>query len=108
MQHQAELEIAITDITGLQFSDNQSLRLKLVELVNRLINDDFKQLVYLLYRVDVNEHKVKRMLQENSSGNAAEILADLIIARQLEKINSRINSKQAGSDIEDNSTEERW
>jgi hypothetical protein len=81
------------------------LRLRLQATVNNMITGDFQQLVNLLYRVDVNERKLKYLLQENVGEDAAAIIAGLIIDRQLEKIASRRQFKNDGP-VED--SEERW
>ena len=54
--------------------------------INHLINTDFEKLVYYLYRIDVNETKMKQLLQQQGGENAAQLIAQLIINRQLQKI----------------------
>ena len=76
---------------------------KLEALVNGLIINNFEKLVQLLYRIDVNEAKLKAMLADNTNEDAAKIIAALIIERQLQKIKSRAEFKS-----DNNSTEERW
>jgi hypothetical protein len=53
--------------------------------VNDLIDHDFNKLVNLLYRIDVNESKLRQMLNDNAH-DAGRIIAGLIIERQLQKI----------------------
>ena len=81
------------------------LRLRLQQEINELITNNFHQLVSILYRIDVNERKLKFLLQENVGEDAAVIIADLIIERQLQKIKSREAFRQNWSD-EDG--EEKW
>lgn len=69
-------------------SENQ-LEQKLSEFIEHLINTDFERLVQILYKTDVNESELKKMLQTESGENAAAIIAKLIIKRELEKIESR-------------------
>src|SRR6187402_3939334 len=57
--------------------------------INFLIQSDFQKLVSILYRVDVNESKLKNLLKENQGFDAANIITDLIVERQLQKIRSR-------------------
>ena len=59
----------------------EAMREKLRIAVELLIAGDFQQLVYVLYRVDVNERKLKYLLQENVGEDAAVIITDLIIER---------------------------
>ena len=65
------------------------LRERLSSHINFLIRTDFQKLVSILYRVDVNESKLKQLLKENPDADAAIIISDLIIERQLQKIRSR-------------------
>lgn len=78
-------------------------RTHMVFLINELIVHDFNALVQLLYRIDVDEKKLKKTLAENNSDDAASVIADLIIARQIQKAESRNVSRQ-----DNNSDEEPW
>jgi hypothetical protein len=72
---------------------------------NRLIQKDFQKLVTLLYRIDVSEAKLKYLLQLKRDENAGNIIAKLIIERQVEKFNSRKQFRKNNNDIPD---EEKW
>ncbi len=61
----------------------------LIEKINQLLLHDFEKLVGILYRIDVNEKKLKQLLEGNAGQDAAPLIADLIIERQLQKIESR-------------------
>lgn len=80
------------------------LKEQLIHYINDLINHDFEKLIYYLYRIDVHEQKIKQLLQQHEGENAAEILAQLIIDRQLQKIKFR---KEFQSPPADND-EEKW
>lgn len=106
-------EPVLTDMlnreTGLTLPSHTSMseiRLRLQAMVSNLITNDFQQLVSLLYRVDVNERKLKYLLRENVGEDAAVIIADLIIDRQLEKIKSRSEFRNTGSP--DDEGAEKW
>jgi hypothetical protein len=75
----------------------KELKEKLAVHINHLINHDFQKLVSLLYRVDVNENKMRDLLQQKEGENAAALIADLIIERQLQKIESRKKSAKDDS-----------
>lgn len=60
--------------------------------INELINTDFEKLVQLLYRVDVDESKLKRILQENAGTDAGKLIALLLIERQQQKLQSKKDS----------------
>ena len=54
---------------------------KLIDYLNEFINHDFSKVVQLLYRIDVSEAKLKKVLHENPNEDAAHLIADLIIER---------------------------
>lgn len=54
---------------------------KLIDYLNEFINQDFSKVVQLLYRIDVSEAKLKKVLHENPNEDAAGLIADLIIER---------------------------
>lgn len=83
----------------------EQLKEKLSHHVNHLIQFDFKKLVAVLYRIDVNEEKLKFMLEENVDKDAAIIIAELIIERQLQKIKSRQQFRNRDENIDD---ENKW
>jgi hypothetical protein len=72
---------------------------------NQLIQKNFQKLVTLLYRIDVSEAKLKYLLQLQRDENAGNIIAKLIIERQVEKFNSRREFRQNNNDITE---EEKW
>lgn len=73
------------DLSSPDFKENRN---KLILAVNELIHRDFSKLLRILYRIDVEEHKLKTALFE-SPLPAAETIADLIIERQIQKIKFR-------------------
>jgi hypothetical protein len=81
------------------------LRMLLIDRINDMIVGDFTALTYLLYRVDVNEKQLRKLLEENKETFAAAIIADLVIERQLEKKKLREKYKSDSDNIPD---EERW
>ena len=70
------------------------LQQKLTAFINELIVNDFQRLITILYRIDVDEKKLKRILLENAGTDAAEIITTLVIEREIQKIETR---KQFGS-----------
>lgn len=53
------LEISLPDSIS-----SEELREKLIAHINALINQDFEKLVFLLYRIDVNESKMRYLLDQ--------------------------------------------
>ena len=70
------------------------LKERLSSHINFLIQSDFQKLVSILYRVDVSEPKLKHLLKENPGYDAANIITELIIERQLQKIKSRKEQRE--------------
>lgn len=105
-QNPSSITEKIIDVTtSIQPASFDKVRLKLISLINELINKDFDALVQLLYRIDVSEKKIRAVLAQNRETDSAGILADLIIERQLQKIESRKHfSKRSRSESE----EEKW
>ncbi|MBK8522102.1 MAG: hypothetical protein IPL54_14950 [Chitinophagaceae bacterium] len=78
---------------------------ELAAYINNLIKNDFDKLVAYLYRIDVNEEKLKTLLQKNPDEDAGNIIAALIIERQQQKIKWR---KQFSQQMGDPNEEEKW
>lgn len=76
----------------------------LAERVNAMINGDFGALVQLLYRIDVNESRLRLLLQENQGADAGRLIARLILERQWQKILTRREYSRRDTTDE----EERW
>jgi hypothetical protein len=93
---------------NIELQDNISLKElkeKLSAHIDHLIQSDIEKLVFLLYRVDVNEEKMRALLAQKEGENAAPLIADLVIERQLEKIRSRQQYRQRDNDIDE---DEKW
>lgn len=67
------------------FEENRNL---LIRVVDQLIQSDFNKLINILYRIDVDEQKLKDALFENPSP-PPETIADMMIERQLQKVRFR-------------------
>lgn len=81
-----------------------NLRERLRSAINEMIIHHFEDLIQILYRMDVSELKLKEMLHQHASEDAAGIIADLVIERQQQKIAARKMFKPA-VDIPE---EEKW
>ena len=66
-----------------------ALETLLAEKINDMINKDFNALVQLLYRIDVNEAKLRRVLRDNQASDSGRLIARLILERQWQKILTR-------------------
>lgn len=66
----------------------RAFRQLLIQRIDELLHRDFEKLKWILYRIDVSEKKLNDALQ-NSEADAATVMGDLIIQRQIEKAESR-------------------
>lgn len=66
-----------------------TLEALLAEKINDMINKDFNALVQLLYRIDVNETKLRGVLRDNQASDSGRLIARLILERQWQKILTR-------------------
>ncbi len=78
---------------------------KLSAYINQLIKTDFEKLVAILYRIDVNEEKLKFFLIDNPNEDAGKVIAELVIERLQQKINLR--KQFSGKSLTDDD-EEKW
>lgn len=78
---------------------------KLSQYINYLVKNDFDRLVSLLYRIDINENKLKELLKTNAGIDSGKIIATSIIERQLQKIMLRRENQKNDSEIEE---DEKW
>jgi hypothetical protein len=85
-------------------TEEQLLQVLSVE-INRLINQDFSRLIAILYRIDISELKLKKLLAENKGSDASRIIAWMILERQKEKQRLRQRFSTKRDDIPD---DEKW
>jgi hypothetical protein len=67
----------------------QQLEGWLAERLNEWIRWDFNALVSFLYRVDISESGLRRLLKENPGEDAGLIIARMVIDRLAQKIETR-------------------
>ena len=67
----------------------QAWRRELEQKINHLINTDFDTLVQLLYRIDIDEKKLRAFLGQPEKKDAAIIISDMIMDRLQQKQASR-------------------
>ncbi len=84
-----EYTLQLLEESNVSFNSFEEFRKHIIQRINDWINNDFEHLLYLLYRIDVHEDKVRRLMQEHKGENAAEVIADLMIERQQKKIETR-------------------
>jgi hypothetical protein len=95
---------SLSDQFYLSIPGTQDFREQLVYAINNLIQNDFPRLVQILYRMDISEARLKDMVVAHEGHDAGLIIADLLIERERQKIESRKTFKQRGHIPED----EKW
>ncbi|MDH5400190.1 MAG: hypothetical protein OEX02_18705 [Cyclobacteriaceae bacterium] len=66
-----------------------ALRTHVIRVVKNMLDHNFSLLLTALYRIDVSEQKVKETLAVADPSKMAEILADLILEREMAKVLTR-------------------
>jgi hypothetical protein len=94
-----EIQKAITDSFEIDeallpaSTDNEerfkALRSLLIRRIEELAEKDMEKLMWILYRIDVSEKKLHETMQQTPPDKFGSTIADLIIERQLKKIETR-------------------
>ena len=104
----AELIQLINKDFAIEIAEKRSygeIHTELAAYINDLIKNNFDKLIAYLYRIDVNEEKLKMLLQQKPDEDAGNIIATLIIERQQQKIKFRKQFSQKESGFDE---EEKW
>lgn len=64
----------------------QELYEKILPLIDEMLNEDYPKLLAILYRIDIDEDFLNRKLKEIANADTDEVITDLIIKRELQKI----------------------
>ena len=64
----------------------QELYRQILPLIDGLLNDDYAKLMAMLYRIDIDEDFLNRKLKEASNADTDEVITDLILKRELQKV----------------------
>lgn len=105
------LQEAADDLLKDQFDSNvkigsfSQLQKILAEYINHLITNNFSKLISVLYRLDISEEKLKGLLSLRPNKNAGDIIAGMIVERQLLKIRLRKTFTTKNDQI---SEDDRW
>lgn len=65
------------------------LKLRLSKAISKMIDTDFNGLLNALYRVDVNESKLKIAIAQCAPGDVPDIIAEMVIQRIIQKMEFR-------------------
>ena len=94
------MQLSIPSTTG-----REELHHMLTMHINTLLNSGVEKLISLLYRLDINENKIRECLSVNAGQDAAPLIANLIIERQEQKIKSRQQYTRRDQSIDE---EDAW
>jgi tRNA U34 5-carboxymethylaminomethyl modifying enzyme MnmG/GidA len=106
--HLYEIQRQVKQLTQLplnEASSYEAFQQQLVKSIHEMIEHNFQQLVQILYRIDVDEKKLKSTLQTHPQQLAGELIADLIIQRIQQTFITREQYKTAKHNEEN---EEKW
>ena len=78
---------------------------ELADKVNALLVGDFDRLITILYRMDVSDIKLKQLLKKNPGEDAGKIIAQLMVERQAQKLQSRQQFRPQDEEIDEN---DKW
>lgn len=59
---------------------------QILPLVDELLNDNYPKLLAMLYRIDIDEDFLNKRLKESAQADTDEVITDLIIKRELQKV----------------------
>jgi len=76
----------------------QQFRALLIARIEELASRNMEHLMWLLYRVDVNEKKLKAELLKHPQDGFAAVMADAIIEREIQKAATRKQFSNEGED----------
>ncbi len=95
---------SLSDVFQLTAARHEHFPQQLADAINYLVENDFPRLTQILYRMDISESLLKRMVGTNTDEDAGLIIARLLIERERQKIETRERFKR-DDDIPEN---ERW
>jgi hypothetical protein len=80
----------IFEVDNLPSTNLEALEFKLAHLVQQLLRNDFSRLLHILYRIDVDEQKVKQAMVDADEEIIATRIARLILKREIQKAEIRL------------------
>ncbi|MEY5033693.1 MAG: hypothetical protein RL447_71 [Bacteroidota bacterium] len=89
---------------GFELPEN-NWKIRLVDEIRYLLENDFHKLISILYRMDVSEGRLRGLLQDNPDKDAAELIAAIMLERAAQRQKTKEEFRQQK---EENGTEERW
>jgi hypothetical protein len=75
--------------------DHAGMIRELASKVNSLLTTDFEKLIFILYRMDVSEIKLKQLLKDHPDEDAGNLIAELMIKNGELKTDDRITKSES-------------
>lgn len=87
-------------------SEMELFKKDLADKINDLLLNDFSSLVQILYRIDIDEKKLKESLHQRKDEPAGIVIAEMMIKR----ISTTLETKKHFSNLSDNDLDEdlKW
>lgn len=101
----ANNETALIQLVDGSIANESGMREKLEQYLNDLLVNDFNRLVQLLYRLDIDEQRLRAVLRARPEEPAGRLMAALLLEREEEKRKSRQQFSQRDQNVTD---EEKW
>lgn len=89
-----ELIIKDFDLAPVSSPTKDQIFYSLKNLINHLLDHDMEKLLQGLYRIDINENKLKAILHDEAPEHIAESLTRLILERVHQKALTRMKYKK--------------
>ena len=77
-----EYTLQLLEENSVSFNSFDEFRNFIIQKINHWILNDFDHLMYMLYRIDVHEDKVRKLLKEHKGENAAEIITGSVFQQK--------------------------
>ena len=82
-------DFGLNDTELIAFDSADAFKHKLTDIIRYLLDKDFEKLLHAMYRIDINEDKLKAVLASPSPDEVAPNLAQLVIEREMQKVETR-------------------
>ena len=86
---QKDLSLPESEINRSEKPELEELHQYLTAAIRKLLNKDFNRLINILYRIDITESRVAKVLHTDDPMQIASELASLVIERELQKVATR-------------------
>ena len=79
--------------SGNQYNAYEELFNQIEPHIKKLIDNNHQKFMGILYRIDLSDEQIKKAMEQNSFESFSEIITDLIMKRELQKVVIRAHYK---------------